>query len=86
MVLPLGILVNADVEELRFYNETAALSRLSSAVQYTLLEIGKDHDGKNVYRAGGPITLLPSGDESFRHTNENAPLRPAGTHRTAAAI
>ncbi len=62
VVLPLGILANEDVGVNILYHGREVLSEPPTARHYTLLEVKKDETGKNVYRAGGQVTVLPRED------------------------
>ncbi len=58
-VLPLGILTREDIGSGILYHGTETTAEMPDTGHYTLLEIGKDETGRNVYRAGSRVTVLP---------------------------
>lgn len=65
-MIPLGILLNADMDGEILYKGLEPISRPPAANHYTLLEIGKDETGRNTYRVCRTVTLLPQGEDVRR--------------------
>ncbi len=59
VVLPLGILVKEDMGERQLRRGAEPELRTPDPGHYTVLVIDKDENGKNVYRAGSRVTVLP---------------------------
>ena len=57
LIIPLGFIVNEDVRQKVIYGDTQV--SVEQPDHYTLLEIVKNEMGKNVYRAGGTVAVLP---------------------------
>lgn len=56
MTIVLGIIANEDLEQNLRHGNLGISPELPS--HYTILEIGKDAEGKNVYRAGGEVRVM----------------------------
>ena len=61
-VIPLGILLDVDVNAQTFYNGGETVTAPPMADHYTVLEVKKDETGKNIYRVCESVTMLPWGD------------------------
>ena len=59
VVIPLGILTGEDIGARILYHGAETTAKLPDSGHYTLLEISKDETGRNVYRAGSRVTVLP---------------------------
>lgn len=57
-VLPLGILVNEDMEEKILYHGREILPECPPADHYNILEIDKDAAGKNLYKTGRMVAVI----------------------------
>ncbi len=63
-VIPLGVMLNADMEGEILYRGLESISRPLAQNHYTLLEIGKDGTGKNTYRVCKTVTLIRQGEDA----------------------
>ena len=58
-MIPLGILLDVDVNAKTFYEGVETVTAPPRADHYTVLEVKKDESGKNTYRACETVTRLP---------------------------
>ena len=58
-VIPLGILLDVDVNAQTFYDGVETVTAPPRADHYTILEVGKDETGKNTYRVCESVTMIP---------------------------
>ena len=63
-VIPLGLLLDVDVGGMALYQGVEAVAEPPGADHYTVLEVGKDKNGKNTYRVCETVTMLLRGEEA----------------------
>ena len=62
-VIPLGILLDVDVNAQTFYEGVETVTPPPRADHCTILEVRKDETGKNTYRVCETVTLIPRGEK-----------------------
>ena len=62
-VIPLGILLDVDVNAKTFYEGVETVTAPPRADHCTILEVKKDETGKNTYRVCETVTLIPRGEK-----------------------
>ncbi len=63
-VIPLGILLDVDVNEKALYQGTEVMTEPLKADHYTVLEVRKDETGRNTYRVRETVTMIPRGERA----------------------
>ncbi len=82
VVIPLGFIVNEDIRQKVWYGDMQVTAELPD--HYTLLEISKDEDGKNCYRAGSRVAAIPH--EGTELPNRGSGLPEERTGRMTVAV
>ena len=61
-VIPLGVLLDVDVNAKTFYDGVETVTVPPKADHYTVLEVRKDETGKNIYRMCETVTMITRGE------------------------
>ena len=70
-MIPLGILLDVDVNAQTFYEGIEIVTAPPKADHCTILEIRKDETGKNTYRVCETVTMLPRGEMAGKAEQKN---------------